>query len=426
MVTFLVFVGTILLLVGFHELGHFLAAKLLRVGVLEFAIGFGPAIWARTRGKTRYSLRLFPLGGFVRLAGEGPETGDYAPEETYYGRPAWVRFLVGLSGPAFNLALAFLLSLGAFLFIGLPRLRVAGLVPGKPAEEVLQVGDVILTVEGKEVWNVGEVGERIQAKAPEPVLFRILRGEQELEVSIAPVYSEEEGRYLVGGYFQPQVVFAEIQNLKPLSPLSAAGLRPGDVIVGACDKPVRSFLEWYSLLSEGCRSLTIRRGDQILTLKLPELPSDLTSLFEGAEFRSLPMVYGQIGFQRAMVLAAQQVGMAFSVIVETLKAMARREIPAGEAVSGPLGIAGIISAGITAGPLVVILLIAVISVNLALFNLLPIPALDGSRMLFALFEILSGRRVSPKVETFAHTLGFVLLLALLLLITVRDIFRLFG
>jgi len=426
MTTFIVFVATILLLVGVHELGHFLAAKLLRVGVLEFAIGFGPAIWAKKRGKTRYSLRLFPLGGYVRLAGEGPEIGDYAPEETYYGRPAWVRFLVALSGPAFNLALAFLLALGAFLFIGLPRLRVAGLVPGKPAEAVLQVGDIILAVEGKEVWNLGEVGERIQAKAPDPVRFRILRGEQEMEVAIIPVYSEEEGRYLVGGYFQPQVVFAEIQNLKPLSPLSAAGLRPGDVVVGACDKPVRSFLEWYSLLRKGCGSFTIRRGDQILTLELPELPSDLTSLFEGAEFRSLPMVYGRIGFQRATVLAAQQVGMAFSLIVETLKAMARREIPAGEAVSGPVGIAGIISAGITAGPLVAILLIAVISVNLALFNLLPIPALDGSRMLFALFEILSGRRVSPKVETFVHTLGFILLLGLLFWITVRDIFRLFG
>ena len=426
MTTFLVFVATILLLVGVHELGHFLAAKLLRVGVLEFAIGFGPAIWAKKRGKTRYSLRLFPLGGYVRLAGEGPEIGEYAPEETYYGRPAWVRFLVGLSGPAFNLALAFVLAWGAFLFIGLPRLRVAGLVPGKPAEEVLRVGDVLLAVEGKEVWNLGEVGERIQAKAPDPVRFRIVRDNEEMEVSILPVYSEEEGRYLVGGYFQPQVVLAEIQDLKPLSPLSAAGLRPGDVIVSACDKPVRSFLEWYALLTEGCRSLTVRRGDQILALELPELPSGLASLFEGAEFRSLPMVYGRIGFPKATALAAQQVGMAFSVIVETFKAMARKEIPAGEAVSGPVGIAGIISAGITAGPLVVLLLIAVISVNLALFNLLPIPALDGARMLFALFEMATGRRVSPRVETLVHTLGFILLLGLLVLITARDILRLFG
>jgi regulator of sigma E protease len=106
--------------------------------------------------------------------------------------------------------------------------------------------------------------------------------------------------------------------------------------------------------------------------------------------------------------------------------MLAREIPAGEAVSGPVGIAGVLSAGIAAGPLVVILLIAVISVNLALFNLLPIPALDGARMLFALFEMVTGRRVSPKVETLVHTLGFILLLGLLVLITARDILRLFG
>jgi regulator of sigma E protease len=133
-----------------------------------------------------------------------------------------------------------------------------------------------------------------------------------------------------------------------------------------------------------------------------------------------------VGTTWAAALAGQQVVQAFSVIVQTLRAMLAREIPAGEAVSGPVGIAGVLSAGIAAGPLVVILLIAVISVNLALFNLLPIPALDGARMLFALFEMVTGRRVSPKVETLVHTLGFILLLGLLVLITARDILRLFG
>lgn len=423
MTTFLVFLGTILVLVGVHELGHFLAAKLLRVGVLELAIGFGPAVWTWRRGKTRYSLRIFPLGGYVRLAGEGLEVGDYPYEETYYGRPAWVRFLVALSGPVFNVLLALVLAFCAFFFLGLPRLRVAGLVPGKPAEEALQIGDVILAVEGKTVWDAGEIGKIIQAQAPEPVRFHILRDGKELEVAITPVYSAEDGRYLVGGRFGPQVILAEIQKLAPLSPLSAVGLRAGDVIIGACDKPIRSFWEWRVALSEGCRLVQVRRDEQILSF---EITVDLENIFSGAEFKALPMVYGRVGARRAGTLAAQQVGLAFSVIVETLKAMVRREIPAGEAVSGPVGIAGLISAGVAAGPLVVILLIAVISVNLALFNLLPIPALDGARMLFALVEVLTRRRVPPKVETLVHTLGFLLLLGLLILITVRDILRIFG
>lgn len=423
MTTFLVFIGTILLLVGVHEFGHFLAAKLLRVGVLEFAIGFGPALWTWKRGKTRYSLRLLPLGGYVRLAGEGPEVGDFSPEETYYGRPAWARFLLALAGPAFNVFLALLLAFAGFLFIGLPRLRVAGLVPGRPAEEVLKIGDVLLAIDGHDVWSTDDVAKLIQRRAPEPVLLKIVREGAELEVSLSPVYSPEDGRYIVGAYFWPQVLLLEVQKLEPLTPLSAAGLRPGDVVVGACDRPLRSFFEWAAALEEGCRVVQVQRGESLLSL---ELPADVGDLFRGVEFRVLPMAYGRIGVQRAVALAGQQVGQAFSVIVETLQAMLARRIPAGEAVSGPVGIAGLLSAGIAAGPLVVLLLIAVISVNLALFNLLPIPALDGARMLFSLFEMLTRRRVPPKVETMVHTLGFLLLLGLLLLITARDLFRLFG
>lgn len=424
MTTFLVFIGTILVLVGAHELGHFLAAKLLRVGVLEFAIGFGPTLWSWRRGKTKYSVRAFPLGGYVRLAGEGPEIGEFSPEETYYGRPAWARFLLALAGPAFNVLLAFLLAFAGFLFLGLPCLRVAGLVPGKPAEEVLEIGDVVLAVEDQKIWSTDDIASLIQARAPSPVRFQILRDGSELEITLTPVYSAEDKRYIVGAYFLPQVALTELQKLEPLSPLSAAGLRPGDVIIQACDRPLRSFIEWYAALDEGCRSVKVKRGEEILSFQLPN--ASLDDLFRGAEFRTLPMVYGHIGMGRAATLAGEQVGQAFSVIVATLRAMVAREIPAGEAVSGPVGIASLLSAGIAAGPLVVILLIAVISVNLALFNLLPIPALDGARMLFALFEMVTRRRVPPKVETLVHTLGFLLLLGLLLLVTARDVLRLFG
>lgn len=423
MSTFLLFVGVILLLVGAHEFGHFLAAKALGVGVIEFAIGFGPAIWTRRRGKTTYSLRVFPLGGYVRLAGEGPELGEFSFSETYYGRPAWVRFLLALAGPTLNVLLAFVLAFAGFLTIGLPRLRVSGLVPGKPAEGVLAVGDVILAVDGQEVFSTINIGDLIQKRAPDSIAFLILRDGEKMEVTISPVFSPEDGRYIVGGYFAPQVILAEVKRVAPLSPLSAAGLRPGDVIFAACDTPIRSLREWEAALEEGCRKISVRRGKEILTL---EIPQDTTKIWQGVEFKSLPMVYGRIGFRRAFGLAGAQVTQAFAVIGETLRAIVTKKIPAGEAVSGPVGIAGVLSAGLAAGPLVVLLLISVISVNLAVFNLLPIPALDGSRMLFSLFEMVSGRRLPPKVEMVVHALGFLLLLGLLVLVTVRDVFRLFG
>lgn len=423
MSTFALFLMTILVLVGFHELGHFLAAKLVRIGVVEFAIGFGPPLRTWRRGKTRYSLRLFPLGGYVRLAGEGWDAGDFPPEETYYGRPAWARLLVALCGPAFNLLLALVLSFAGFWLIGLPRLRVAGLVPERPAEKALRVGDIVLAVDGKPVWSTDEIGPLIQARAPEPVRFQIQRESEVLEISINPAYSEEDGRYIVGAYFLPQVALAELVEVPSLTPLSAAGFRSGDRIVEACGKPVRSYLELLIAVEEGCKEVRIQRGEEFLVLSLPETAAQA---LEAGKWRVLPLVYGKIGLSRSLTLAGQQVGQALFFVAAAIQALVARRIPAGEAVSGPVGIAAVLAEGLAAGPLVVLLLIAVISVNLALFNLLPIPALDGSRFLFALFELVTRRRVPPRVETLVHTLGFVLLLGLLLLITARDLLRLFG
>lgn len=423
MSTFALFLVTILLLVGMHELGHFLAARLVRIGVIEFAIGFGPTLRAWKRGKTRYSLRLFPLGGYVRLAGEGWDSGEFPLEETYYGRPAWARLLVALAGPAFNLLLAFVLAFAGLWLIGLPRLRVAGLVPDKPAEKVLQVGDTLLAVEGKPIWSTDEVSPLIQARAPEPVRFQILRDSVPQEVQVAPVYSEEDGRYVVGAYFLPQVVLAELLEVQALTPLSASGFRSGDRVVEACGRPVRSYLELWVAVEEGCRTVRVLRGEETLTLTLPE---NAAQALPAGKWRTLPMVYGAIGAGRALALAGQQVGQAVFFVAAAFQALVARRIPAGEAVSGPVGIAATLAEGLAAGPLVVLLLIAVISVNLALFNLLPIPALDGSRLLFALVELLTRRRVPPRVETLVHTLGFVLLLGLLVLITARDLLRLFG
>ncbi len=423
MSTFVLFVGTILILVGFHELGHFVAAKLVRIGVIEFAIGFGPPLRTWKRGKTRYSLRLFPFGGYVRLAGESWDYGDFPAEETYYGRPAWARLLVAFLGPAFNLLLALVLAFGAFWTIGLPRLRVAGLVHEKPAEKALRVGDVILAVDGKPVWSTDQIGPLIQAKAPEPVRFQIQREGELLEVHIVPVYSEEDGRYIVGAYFLPQVVLAELLEVPALTPLSAAGFRSGDRIVSACGKPVGSYLELRRALAEGCREVLVQRGEEFLPL---DLPNNAAQVLESGAWKALPFAYGAIGPRRSLALAAQQVGQALFLVAAALQALVARRIPAGEAISGPVGIAAVLAEGIAAGPLVLVLLVAVISVNIALFNLLPLPALDGSRLLFALVELLTRRRIPPRVETLVHTLGFVLLLGLLVLITARDLLRLFG
>ncbi|HAZ30626.1 TPA: RIP metalloprotease RseP, partial [Candidatus Acetothermia bacterium] len=321
------------------EAGHFLAAKRLGIAVEEFAVGFGPVVWAWRRGETRYSLRLLPLGGFVRLAGESGETAEIPFERTYYGQPAWTRLVLALSGPLANVVLAVALVVGAILGFGLPRPRVAGLVPGRPAAEVFEVGDVILAINGRSAWATEDVGAAIRAVAPEPVTFGIRRGGQELDVSVAPVFSEEEGRYLVGAYFS--------------------------------------------------------------------------------------LLYERPPIGEGVVLSFKWIGGAMAGFVAAIRGLITRDIPA-EEVIGPVGIATLLGQRVMDGPLIFFLLVALISLNLALVNLIPFPALDGARMAFALYEVVTRRKVSPRVETAVHAAGFVVLLGLMILIAFQDLRRLFG
>lgn len=428
MITFLVFVGMILFLVGVHEGGHFLAAKSLGVAVEEFAIGFGPALWSRQRGETRYSIRLLPLGGYVRLAGESGEATEVPFERTYYGRPPWVRLLVSLAGPVMNVLAAVVLAIAAFGGFGLPRVQVVGLVRGGPAEEVLQVGDAVLSIGGQEIWSPDEVGPAIQAAAPGPIPFRIRRDEAVLTVEITPEWEPEDKKYLVGALFPPTVLFAGVpltlmEDLAPDSPLGEVGLRPGDQIVSACGE-VRSLYELADAFDRGCREVEVERGGETLTLTLPDMP--LEQLFGGASFRTLPSVYGRRDPLTTLELGFGFVGSTFAMFGTAIGMMVFGEVGVGEAFTGPVGIAGILSQGLAAGGLAILLLISLISVNLAVFNLIPFPALDGARMLFSLWELLSRRRVSPAVENAVHAIGFILLLGFLLLVTYQDIMRLFG
>ena len=420
----LLLLAMLLFLVGVHEGGHFLAAKLLGVAVEEFALGFGPVLFSRKKGETRYSIRLLPLGGFVRLAGEEGLTSDVPFERTYYGRPAWVRLLVSLAGPLANIVLAGVLATCAILGFGLPRVQVAGLIPGEPAEQALRVGDVVLEIGGKDIWLWDDVGPAIQAMAPGPVSFEIVRDGERLQVDVTPKWHPDEERYLVGAYFTPQVYLAKLTELAPNSPLAQAGLKAGDLITAACGRKVQTLFELYDALADDCREVTVLRGGEAITVSLPARSPE--EFLQGAGFAALPQVVERPGPGTAVALASRQLARFFVALAEVVRGLVRGTIPAGEAVAGPVGMAGLLSQGIQAGGLATLFLIAFISLNLALFNLIPFPALDGARMAFALFEIVSRRKVSPAVEAAIHALGFVLLLGLLLLITYRDIMRLFG
>ena len=431
MITFLLFVGTILVLVGVHEGGHFLAAKASGVYVEEFAIGFGPKLFSFGKGETMYSLRAVPFGGYVRLAGEeGKEAESTVPaDRLLYSKPPLVRIGISLAGPAMNLLTTFLVAVFALWGFGLPVLQVAGLVPGKPAAAVLQPGDRVLKIDGTSVHDVGAVSRVIQAAHGKAVDFLIERGGKKVHVKVTPVWDKKEGRYIVGAYFLPVAYTNVIKGLDPASPLYLAGLRPGDEITaidgGAVHTGVGIVNRLSELLPRDSVRITVVRDGKPMELKLTTAGMNLDQLLKGVTFADLGREIRHPGVIAGIVLGAGQFADELRMMGDLFHGMLTGKISPAKSISGPIGIAKILGEGMHQGGSVFLWIFSYLSLSLGILNLIPFPALDGSRAAFATYELVTRHPIPPEREGMIHLVGFFILLGLMLLVTYQDIIRLF-
>ena len=240
--TVLVFLVTILVLVGVHEAGHFLVARACGVYVREFAIGIGPVLVSTKRRSTKYSLRLIPIGGYVLMAGEDRrETGGEVPaDQILYNKPPYVRAAISLSGAFGNILLALVVTFIAVWASTLPVLQVAHVLPGSPAAAVLEPGDRIVAIDGRTIYTVNQITTAIRRAGGGTIELSILRDGNAERVSATPRYSEQDGRYEIGAYFLAVTPTNEVTELEPASPLYAAGVRSGDRIMTVNGKPVET------------------------------------------------------------------------------------------------------------------------------------------------------------------------------------------
>jgi regulator of sigma E protease len=325
--------------VFFHELGHFLAAKAANMYVQEFALGMGPALISVQRGETKYSLRVLPVGGFLRVAGEeASAVGAAIPETRRYDKKTVLQRMIFVAGGSFmNFLLAALIFASIFMFVGVPSNQpVLGSVnEGWPAAQAgLQPGDRILRIGDAAIATWPDLQRAITESAGQPLVFVLRRGEQEMSVLVTPQRDEATNRLLVG-------VSPKNERFDPLTAVFL-GVR-----------------EMAGLTAEILSVI-----GRMLTGRLPA---------EGA---------GPIG----MVVMVGEVART--------------------------GIANLLSFA------------AIISIQLGLFNLLPIPALDGSKLVFLALERLRGKPVDPEKENMIHLIGFVLLMVLIVLVTFGDLRRL--
>ena len=425
--TALAFVGVLGLLVLVHELGHYLTARLFKVKVLEFGFGYPPRLFGFRRGETLYSVNLLPLGGFVRLLGEEDPT-----EPRSLARLApWKRAVILVAGSAMNVLLPVVIFAAIFM---LPQNEPTGNVlitevaPGSPAAGAgLLPGDRVVEVNGDEVDTHSDVALRIHANLGNQMTWMVERDGALQQMSVTPRFDHPRDEGPTGVSVTTGRIL--VDAVPEGSPAWDVGLRPGDVVlqVGGFlvfDKdaiPVAS----ERLEEEGAGNVPILlwRQGEFREAVAPGAASGLPGAISAATLKNAPDKVVSSPPWRAVPKAVNQ-------IWQTL-ILAKNEISrwivgsASPQLAGPIGIAQLSGQAASLGPLAFLNFAAFLSINLAIINILPIPMLDGGRLMFVILEwVRRGKRISAQREGFVHLVGFMLLLSMIVVISYYDIARL--
>ena len=320
-----------LMVILFHEFGHFIVAKQVGIKVNEFSIGMGPKIYQREKGETKYTFRLLPIGGYVSMEGEDESSDD---PRSFNNVSALSRIAVVAAGAIMNFILAIIILSIVSFNIGMQTTTVEKILENSPAEKVgILAGDTVIGINNKETknWDI-MVDEINKGKVNEEMIVSVMRNGEKIDYTLVPDVTDD--------------------NV---------------LIIGFRPVMEKSFL----------------------------------SSVKG-------------GFQKT--------GFMIQLMFEFFRMLFRGQVGANE-LSGPVGVIYVIGEQAKHGIINLLYLMGFISVNLGFFNLLPIPALDGSRIIFLFIEILRGKPIDPEKEGFVHFIGFVLLIGLMIVVTYKDIVR---
>ena len=405
-----------------HESGHFMVAKLFRVRVLVFSFGFGKRLFGFRRGDTDYRVSLIPLGGYVRMAGDTPEENHPANPDEFLSKPKWQRFLILFAGPFMNLVIA-VAFLAAISMVGTETLVIqpviGSLVPGKPAvRSGLQVGDRIVAINGDRIDDFDDLKLAISMHAGTPIRIDFLRNGQLHTITLTP--DRENSEYgVVGRAGLTPRIDPIVGRVTPGLFAQRAGLHTGDRIAAVNGKPIVDFEEFATVVDNvkgAPLTLDLRRGPQALHVVLPATKYDLRDPYRGFY---PPTKIHKLSFGPAIVDSIQQNQKMLKYAFITLGRLVRAEGSVKE-LSGPLSIAKISGEMLRRGWIELIALMAMISLQLGIMNLLPVPVLDGGHIMILLIEGAARRELSVRVKERIQQLGFAALAALMMVVLYND------
>lgn len=330
MITAIAAIFVFLMVVLFHEFGHFVAAKSVGIKVNEFSIGMGPKLFQKKKGETKYSIRILPIGGYVSMEGEDENSKD--PRSFNKAKP-WARIITIAAGAIMNFVLAVIILIIVSYSIGFPSTTIKETIEGTPADNAgILSGDTIKNINGTEIDDWDSIVNAISNSNPEENMeIEVIRDGEIVKFTLKPSINSEDNRVTIGivPEFERTVSAAIVDGLK----------RTGEMF--------QMMFDFISMIFKG----------QVTT----------------------------------------------------------------KDISGPVGIIVTIGKATEYGILSLLNLMAFISVNLGVFNLFPLPALDGSRIVFVLIELIRGKPINPEKEGYIHFIGFVLLILLMIIVTYGDI-----
>jgi len=451
-------------LVTLHEFGHFLVAKWSGMRVDVFSIGFGPAIphlkWLW--GETEFRVAWIPLGGYVKIAGSNPyDEEDYQEDDpkAFLNQPVLKRMAVVVAGPGINYVFAWVMAIILFGFKGVPvqpehyPLVLSQVAKARPAAKAgLQGGDRIVAVDGQKVENYQEYraivvdylhGCRHVPEKQRVVNLEVLRGTKMLElewhVASKPrsvdLVAVGETSPLVGLYV-PMARGLWVTGIGRAD-LVRAGLRPGDRILSADGERVTSMVDLRRRFAGVRRGLscpahmeklfvlTVRRGDKQFEVKVyPDRAGLIGVVFEQAtEWIKIPVGERLKLAMEYPIVKSQEMLVG---IGHMLSGLWNRPSATASQVAGPVGIVVVVKTRMRQGFIYGLSVVMYLSVMLGLFNILPLPALDGGHFVFRLVEFVTRRRLAPATEAKVHYFMLLLLFAIMILVTVKDCRGLFG
>ena len=434
MTTLASFLFVLGVLVFIHELGHFLLARWNGVRVLTFSLGFGPKLLKVQRGDTEYCISAIPLGGYVKMAGENPEDPHTGADDEFMAKSKWQRFQILIAGPMMNILLSVVL-LAAVLMQGADVLayldkpaQVGAVQPGSPAEKAgIQVGDTITQFGTAQVRTWEHLDMAVAARPEREVDVTVLRGGREEHLKVRPDLTElrtrNDARFEVGTIGVLPDVSPLIQSTIPGSPAETAGLKAGDEIVSVDGKRMifsTMVIEVVSKKAEQPVVFVVRRGGQEETITVtPRKEGDTGKV--GMYMSEAKRSFTPTPLQAVGMSVQRNIEMA-GMILRTLKDLVTGEASPKQ-LMGPVGIAQLSGESAQAGWIALLGLMASISLNLGLLNLMPIPVLDGGHIFIMAIETISRRDFSLQVKEKMLFVGFVLLMTLMVTVIYNDLTR---